>query len=54
MTREEFDEKFFKRGMAQFKCPGERIDVDTTDLEKVSFEELTGRIRVLLGKGGEK
>ena len=54
MTREEFDEKFFKRGMAQFKCPGERIDVDTTDLEKVSFEDLTGKIRALLGKGGER
>ena len=47
MTRDEFDEKFFKRGMSQFDCPGERIDVDTTDLEKVSLDELVERIRAL-------
>ena len=47
MTRDEFDEKFFKRGMSQFKCPGERIDVDTTNLEKVSLDELVERIRAL-------
>ena len=47
MTRDEFDEKFFKRGMSQFNCPGERIDVDTTDLEKVSLDELVERIRAL-------
>ncbi|MBQ1907598.1 MAG: ATP-binding protein [Firmicutes bacterium] len=53
MTRDEFDEKFFKRGMSQFKCPGERIDVDTTDFEKLSLEELIEKIRALLGKGGK-
>ena len=50
MTRDEFDEKFFKRGMAQFKCPGERIDVDTTDLEKVSLSGITEQLKALLGK----
>ena len=48
MTREEFDEKFFKRGMAEFSCPGDRIDVDTTDLGKVSFEALVGQVWELL------
>ena len=48
MTREEFDEKFFKRGMAQFRCPGARIDVDMTDFSKVSAEAITTRVRELL------
>ena len=50
MTPEEFDEKFFKRGMAQFKCPGERIDVDMTDFSKVSLEDLCAQVRTLLEK----
>jgi len=50
MTPEEFDEKFFKRGMAQFKCPGERIDVDMTDFSKVSLEELCAQVETLLKK----
>ena len=48
MTREEFDEKFFKRGMAQFRCPGARIDVDMTDFSKVDVEEIAVRVRELL------
>jgi predicted kinase len=51
MTRDEFDQKFFKRGMAEFSCPGDRIDVDTTDLAGFSPDELVERIRTLLGKG---
>lgn len=50
MTPEEFDEKFFKRGMAQFKCPGERIDVDMTDFSKVSLEALCAQVKTLLEK----
>ena len=47
MTREEFDEKFFKRGMDLFRCPGERIEVDMTDIEKVDLRELTERVKKL-------
>ena len=50
MTREEFDEKFFKRGMAQFSAPGARIDVDMTDFAKVSVEALTEQVGTLLAK----
>jgi len=50
MTREEFDEKFFKRGMAQFKCPGERIDVDMTDFSKISIKELVSQVEELLNR----
>lgn len=50
MTREEFDEKFFKRGMAQFSCPGERIDLDMTDFTKVSLDDLVAQVRTLLNK----
>ena len=48
MTREEFDEKFFKRGMAQFTCPGGRMDVDTTDPSKVSLAEIIAGVGELL------
>ena len=48
MTREEFDEKFFKRGMAQFHCPGARMDVDMTDFGKVSVETIVARVGELL------
>ncbi|MBQ4505835.1 MAG: ATP-binding protein [Firmicutes bacterium] len=50
MTRDEFDEKFFKRGMASFSAPGGRIDVDTTDLDKVSTDDIVARIRELLAE----
>lgn len=50
MTREEFDEKFFKRGMARFSCPGERINVDMTDFAKVSPEAIAEQVRDLLHK----
>ncbi len=50
MTPEEFDEKFFKRGMAQFKCPGERIDLDMTDFGKVSLDALCAQVKTLLEK----
>ncbi len=48
MTRAEFDEKFFKRGMDQFRCPGERIDLDMTDFDAVCVSDVAGRIRELL------
>ena len=48
MTREEFDEKFFKRGMDQFRCPSARIDLDMTDFDSVCVEDVARRIRELL------
>ena len=54
MTPEEFDEKFFKRGMAQFRCPGPRMDVDMTDFDKVSIPELVADVQRLLEKKEEK
>lgn len=48
MTEEEFHEKFFKRGMAQFRCPGPRIDVDMTDFASVSLDALTAQVASLL------
>ena len=50
MTREEFDEKFFKRGMDQFRCPGERIDLDMTDFGAVSVPAVAEEVRHLLEK----
>ena len=48
MTREEFDEKFFKRGMDQFRCPGERMDLDMTDFDAVCVADVARQIRELL------
>lgn len=52
MTREEFDEKFFKRGMDQFRCPGGRIDLDMTDFDAVCVADVAKEIRVLLKAEG--
>lgn len=54
MTPEEFDEKFFKRGMAAFRCPGPRLDVDMTDFSKVSIPELVDQVRELFNKKDEE
>ena len=48
MTREEFHEKFFKRGMAAFTCPGERIEIDTTDLARVDVPSIVAKVCELL------
>lgn len=48
MTREEFEEKFFKRGMDYFTCPGARLEVDTTDLDTVDVPGLIRQIRACL------
>jgi len=45
MTREEFREKFEARGMAEFRCAGERIDVDATDPASVDVDALIEKIR---------
>ena len=45
MTREEFREKFESRGMAEFRCPGERIDIDATDPDAIDVDGLIGQIR---------
>jgi predicted kinase len=48
MTREEFTEKFEKRGMAQFRCDGARIDIDATDPGKIDIVALIEQICLLL------
>lgn len=48
MTREEFDEKFIKRGMTEFRCRGERIDVDATHPETIDAAALLEQIRALI------
>lgn len=48
MTREEFDEKFFRRGMAEFRCPGQRIDLDMTFPEQVDLSALCRQVAALL------
>lgn len=48
MTREEFDEKFFRRGMDRFFCPGARMEIDTTDPKSVDPGEVARRARALL------
>lgn len=45
MTPEEFNEKFVKRGMAQFSVPGSRLNVDATDLSKVDVDEIAEFIK---------
>ena len=48
MTREEFYEKFMKRGMDSFVCPGGRLDIDTTDFSKVEPAEIVKQVRQML------
>lgn len=48
MTREEFDEKFIKRGMTEFKCRGVRIDIDATHPEKIDTTALLAQIHTLI------
>lgn len=48
MTREEFREKFEKRGIGEFRCRGERIDIDATDPAKIDLNALIERIRSLI------
>ena len=48
MTREEFDEKFVKRGMTNFRCGGVRIDLDATDPAKIDIDALTEEIRAAM------
>ena len=50
MTREEFSEKFEKRGMADFHCPGARIELDATDPGRIDADALVRRLRALLGE----
>ena len=48
MTREEFREKFEKRGMSAFRVRGARIDIDATDPAKIDTECLIAAIREAL------
>ena len=48
MTREEFAEKFEKRGMGSFQCKGERIEIDATYPEKVDVDALIEQVRAFM------
>ena len=48
MTREEFAEKFEKRGMNHFNCPGPRIDIDATEPWKIDVDALIEKIKFLM------
>ena len=48
MTREEFAEKFEKRGMGSFQCKGERIEIDATYPEKVDADALIEQVRAFM------
>lgn len=52
MTREEFREKFMKRGMDSFRCPGQRLEIDTTDLTAVHPEQIVEQVEKMLQSGG--
>ena len=47
MTREEFSEKFEKRGMNQFSAPGYRIDIDATEPALIDVDALIQKVEVL-------
>ena len=49
MTREEFCEKFLKRGMDSFVCPGARLEIDTTDFATVDLQQIAAEVETLLG-----
>ena len=48
MTRDEFCEKFMKRGMDSFECPGQRLEIDTTDFAAVHTERIVAQVEKLL------
>ena len=48
MTRDEFYEKFMKRGMDSFECPGERLEIDTTDFATVLPERIVAQVEKML------
>lgn len=48
MTREEFYEKFMKRGMDSFTCPGVRLEIDTTNLSAVPPEKIVAQVAACL------
>lgn len=45
MTREEFRQKFEFRGIKDFRCLGDRIDIDATDPTKIDVEKLISDIK---------
>lgn len=48
MTKDEFYEKFMKRGMDSFTCPGGRIEVDTTDFSRVDTDAIVAEVKKML------
>lgn len=50
MTREEFYEKFMKRGMDSVRFPGECLRIDTTDFSKVDQEQILRQVQKMLEK----
>ena len=51
MTREEFSEKFEKRGMTSFHCEGTRIELDATNPENIDIDALISSIRAAMERG---
>ena len=45
MTREEFNEKFVKRGMDSVSLPGERLDIDATDFTSININSIVDFIK---------
>lgn len=48
MTQDEFYEKFMKRGMDSFVCPGGRLEVDTTDFANVNPSWIVEQVQKML------
>lgn len=48
MTRDEFYEKFMKRGMDSFVCPGGRLEVDTTEFANVNPSWIVEQVKKML------
>ena len=48
MTRDEFYEKFMKRGMDSFECPGQRLEIDTTDFASVQPVQIAAQVEKML------
>ena len=54
MTREEFYEKFMKRGMDSFRCPGGRMEIDTTDFASVDHDAIVEGVKKMLSESTQE
>lgn len=48
MTRDEFYDKFIKRGMDSLVFPGSRLEIDTSDFSKVNLHQIVEQVQNLL------